>query len=197
MCAPGSLCLPLKKPTPSRHESQSVTADGIMLRHIIFPAKAWHYYDSVYHSCFMSHELCRKAVPLSWKCISSSCYRSLACRHEPYIRFPAKVWHAYASVYHSCFMSHELCRKAVPLSWKCISSSCYRSLHALHNVDMSHTSDSLRKCDMTMLVYIIVVSRRMNCVGRQFHLVDSVWEVEWPEQNRINVSRCNWNKWNR
>ena len=42
------------------------------------------------------------------------------------------------------------------------------------HVDMSHTSDSLRKCDMPMLVYIIVVSRRMNCVGRQFHLVDSV-----------------------
>ena len=68
MCAPGSLCLPLKMPTPSRHESQSVTADAI----------------------------------------------------------------------------------------------CY------------DTSDSQRKCDMTMLVYIIVVSRRMNCVGRQFHLVDSV-----------------------
>ena len=127
MCAPGSLCLPLKKPTPSRHESQSVTADGIMLRHIIFPAKAWHYYDSVYHSCFTSHELCRKAVPLSWKCISSSCYRSLACRHEPYIRFPAKVWHAYASVYHSCFMSHELCHKAVPLSWQCLRSGMTRT----------------------------------------------------------------------
>ena len=182
MCAPGSLCLPLKKPTPSRHESQSVTADGIMLRHIIFPAKVWHYYDSVYHSCFTahelcrkaiphelivyflkllpvtacltwrrhepyirfpakvwhdyasvyhscftSHELCRKAVPLSWKCISSSCYRSLACRHEPYIRFPAKVWHAYASVYHSCFMSHELCRKAVPLSWQCLRSGMTRT----------------------------------------------------------------------
>ena len=108
MCAPVSLCLPLKMPTPSRHESQSVTADGIMLR---------------------------------------------------YIRFPAKVWHDYASVYHSCFTSHELCRKAVPLSWKCISSICYRSLHALYDVDMSHTSDSPRKCDMTMLVYIIVVSR--------------------------------------
>ena len=37
------------------------------------------------------------------------------------------------------------------------------------------TSDSQRKCDMTMLVYIIVVSRRMNCVGRQFHLVENVF----------------------
>ena len=131
MCAPGSLMSSFEEADISERvvsrESQSVTADGIMLRHIIFPAKAWHYYDSVYHSCFMSHELCRKAVPLSWKCISSSCYRSLACRHEPYIRFPAKVWHAYASVYHSCFMSHELCRKAVPLSWQCLRSGMTRT----------------------------------------------------------------------
>ena len=98
-----------------------------MLRYIRFPAKVWHDYASVYHSCFTSHELCRKAVPLSWKCISSSCYRSLACRHEPYIRFPAKVWHAYASVYHSCFMSHELCWKAVPLSWQCLRSGMTRT----------------------------------------------------------------------
>ena len=131
MCAPGSLMSSFEEADISERvvsrESQSVTADGIMLRYIRFPAKVWHDYASVYHSCFTSHELCRKAVPLSWKCISSSCYRSLACRHEPYIRFPAKVWHAYASVYHSCFMSHELCRKAVPLSWQCLRSGMTRT----------------------------------------------------------------------
>ena len=50
-----------------------------------------------------------------------------------------------------------------------------RSLDALHDVDMSHTSDSPRKCDMTMIVHIIVVSRRMKYVGRPFHLADSVF----------------------
>ena len=102
-------------------ESQSVTADGIMLRYIRFPAKVWHYYDSVYHSCFTAHELCRKAIPHELIVYFLKLPPVFACltwrRHEPYIRFPAKVWHDYASVHHSCFTAHELCRKAIPPSW--------------------------------------------------------------------------------
>ena len=41
-------------------------------------------------------------------------------RHEPYIRFPAKVWHDYDSAHHSCFTAHEICRKSSPLNRSCI-----------------------------------------------------------------------------
>ena len=80
MCAPGSLMSSFEEADISERvvsrESQSVTADGIMLRYIRFPAKVWHDYASVYHSCFTSHELCRKAVPLSWQCLRSGMTRT-------------------------------------------------------------------------------------------------------------------------